>query len=90
MLGIPHGAGVRDQKRGYRPQPRDDFTGIVEPAQMRVAGGGKAKVGDSTDRFDYNQSIGDLYHSANGSVASGTLIAQLGSNLTAANLFFLK
>jgi hypothetical protein len=49
-------------------------------------------VGTSADRLDYNQSTGDLYYGANGSVASETLIAQLGSNthLTAANLFFIK
>ena len=42
VLGVSQEAGVRDHDRGNGPQPLDDFSGVVEPTQMRVAGGEKA------------------------------------------------
>ena len=39
MLDVAQGAGVRDHDRGNRAQPRDDFSRVVKPTHMRVAGG---------------------------------------------------
>jgi hypothetical protein len=49
-------------------------------------------VGTSADRFAYNRSTGSLYYSANGSMASETLVAHLTNvpHLTAASLFFVS
>jgi len=49
-------------------------------------------VGNSGDRFAYNQGNGNLYYSPNGSVASETLVAHLTNtpHLTAASLFFIS
>jgi len=51
-----------------------------------------SSVGTSTDRFAYNQGTGSLYYSANGSIASETLVAHLTNDphLTAASLFFVS
>ena len=71
----------------------DDGKGTATPQPISASLFGTfPKVGTSADRFDYTQSTGDLYYSANGSVASQTLIAHLTNDppLTSANLFFIK
>lgn len=42
VLGVPQDAGVGYHDRGDGPQSRDNLSGVVEPAQMRVAGGKNA------------------------------------------------
>ena len=39
MLGVPQEAEVRYHDRVNGPQPPDDFSSIVEPTHMSVAGG---------------------------------------------------
>jgi hypothetical protein len=38
MLGISQEIGIRNHDRGNSPQPSQNFSGVIEPTHLRVAG----------------------------------------------------